>query len=318
MGDDVKLCLRCKGRPRKAHCNAKWCGLCAEALKRRPAHRLTPSQQAKVRRLAGTMGRDDVAKAVGASLSAVRRFCRDQGISLNFFRDYTAEERRAVCEFYAQHGKRATIERFPGVKIRSIVERYLKDYAPPRQRRWTDDELIEAARMAGIISPESQALYFRRPNTNAVSIRSLWMKRFRQGGGRINGLPVHIAKRVCPVRWNGARFTFPFEPLELPFWSRRRAAKGADWSRRLCLWVDIEKHMRSDIDADLKAAIQAMAKFQRWLFGTTEVRRAVAALIRHREKAWQATSSEATQSLRQRQTNTSPSTREASSKRLRA
>lgn len=291
--DAVNLCGRCKSRPRKKHFNSKWCGLCAQALKHRPAHRLTKSEQVIVRRLAGTMRRDEIAQKIGRSLAAIVRFCRDEGISLMYDRDYSEAERRMVCEYYLEHGKIETQKKFPHIKVRSIVDRYLKNYGGNRQIRWTDAQLLELARMGGIISPEAQAKYFNRPRAHAGSINSAWVKRMRITGGIVPGLKAH---RVYPlVRggkmvWNREKrqseIYIPFDPLELPFWRRSnpgRNAKREAAPRKIYLWVDIAAHVRRDLPSEIKGALRAMARFQRWLYGTRNVRHAIGALIRHRE-----------------------------------
>lgn len=285
------ICGRCNWRKKKPHHNARWCVPCAEKLKHRPVHRLTTRQQQMVRRLAGTMSRDDLAERIGVSLSSVRRFCRDEKISLNFVRDYTEKERREVSEFYARHGRAATQKRFPHVKVRSIVERYLSTYGNKRQIRWTGKEMIELARMGGIISAESQALYFNRPGAHAGSISSVWMKRFGLGGGVVPGLSLYRASQLVDgarktYAKNGVQIHMPFEPLVLPYWRKRevRNPKKEMPPRRIYLWVDIADNVRKDLPKEVRDAVMAMGKFQRWLYGTENVRHAIGQLIRHREK----------------------------------
>lgn len=56
---------------------------------------------------------------------------------------------------------------------------------------------------------------------------------------------------------------------ETDFWSRREVRKGKKIPdiRRIALWVDVEKHMKSDLPDHIQLAIRAMAKFQKWIHG---------------------------------------------------
>ncbi len=287
----MKVCGRCKLRPKRKHHNSKWCAICSQELRHRPAHNLSRTEQSEVRRLAGKMSRDDIAKEVGRSLSSIRRYCRQAGISLMFDRDYPEEVRREVCEYYSVYGKVKTRKRFPSVTVRSIVERYLKKYElNPRQIRWTKEQIVEAAKMAGIISHASQARYFNRPRAFEGSIRSLWVKKFGNSGGHVPGLKAQLAyqlveggRRIYRKDRTGSALFLPIKPLEVSFWMPRKGRRVRYLPRRIFLWVDIAENLRPDLHPEIKQIVRTMAKFQKWLHGTKNVRAAIKDLIKHRE-----------------------------------
>jgi hypothetical protein len=276
MDQMVELCPNCQIRRRKRHFNSKWCAPCAEEFKRRPRHTLTPEQIREVRKRLYRMPKAQICQEVGISWSALGRWARDEGVRVAYFNRHAAHPDlvKEVCEYYAEHGMPATEKKYPHLKIRSIVERYPH---VPRQIRWKPHELIELAKMGGIISPESQARYFKRPNANQGAIKSAWMKRFRQGGGQVNGLSYYV----------GRHFVDPSCPwIQTTFWSQRQLRKGKQthFARRIYLWVDVEKHLRKDAPDWLRDTTQALAKFQRWLFGTSEVHATVKRMIRERAR----------------------------------
>jgi hypothetical protein len=265
----MKNCISCNKELRNAHFNRKRCPPCAFELVKKPKHNLTPEQQLQVRRLAGTMKQDDIGKAIGASRTAVIRFASQEDISLDSF-SYPESIVKQVCKYYEKHGKAKTQEKFPKVKVRSIIDRH-KLYSP-RTIPWQDAEIIELARMAGVISLEGQAKYFNRPNANKGSIVSAWMKKFGMGGGSINGLPHYLARHVVDSRCPETETAFG-----------RQRKKSGEFGRRLYLWVDIEKHLKPDVDPWFRDAVKTMAEFQRWLHGVKDVRGKVKRIIEKRE-----------------------------------
>lgn len=245
-------CPRCKVRAKQKHHNSKWCLKCALDLRKRPVGKLTPAQERQVKRLAGTMPIKALAKRIQTSDSNLDRWAKQNGVNINSLR-YRAEVVQEVCEFYAKHGKVKTQKRFPKVKVRSIVERYLKGLGhEPRQVRWTAEQLREVAQMGGLVSLERQAAYFARPGAHKGAMRSVWSKKFGHGATNINGLSQHLARRVvtnaCPY-------------YITTFWDH------SNGPRRVALWVDVEKHINPTVPLHLVAAIKALAKFQRWLHG---------------------------------------------------
>lgn len=245
-------CPRCKKRPKQKHWNAKWCATCAAELRRRPAGKLTPAQERKVRRLARTMFIHELAAAVGTSKPNLARWAREHQVDLNALK-YPDELVKEVCEYYAKHGKHKAQQRYPHVRIRSVVERYAHK---PRQVRWTAPQLIRLAQMAGLVSYERQALHFGRPNAHAGSIKSAWMKIFKSAGGSVNGLS----------RWVAREYVTPACPFyETNYWVTERGATAQ--RRAIAFWVDVAAHLRPDVPDHLASAIRAMAEFQKWLHG---------------------------------------------------
>jgi transcriptional regulator with XRE-family HTH domain len=266
----MSLCPNCKLRPKQKHFNSKWCLPCSEELRTRPKGRLTPEQERVVRRLLHKMPREQIAEKAGVSVATLKRWARDNGnIRLAYYNRWAANPRlvNQVCQYYAKHGRRKTQERFPGITVRSIVERYRHD---PRRVRWTDEQLKELARMAGLVSMEAQAKYFNRPNANVGSIKSAWMKRFGHGSMNINGLSWWVAREF--VRASCPR-------VQTKFWDR------SDGKVRSCvLWVDMKRHLRKDAPEWLRDVAEAMSNFQRWLHGTDQVRARIKRMIHEREQ----------------------------------
>jgi hypothetical protein len=188
------LCPDCKVRLVQDHGNAKRCERCAEARRQQPHHAMTPQQVRHALALRGKMSRAAIAQRVGVSLPSIFRLGRELGISFALVRspDYARLIER-VNAYYVKHGRAATQKRFPDVRVRSIVERYPH---APRQVRWTGKQIVQAARMAGLVSMERQARIFNRPNAHAGAIQSLWMKRFRHGGANIHGVSKHAARAL--------------------------------------------------------------------------------------------------------------------------
>jgi len=270
------ICPICKKRKKQKHFNAKYCKPCAIERRKRPLGKLTKIQERKALSMAGKVYRDEIAKKIGTSKANFTRWIRQHPeINFNALR-YPENVVKEVCEYYAEHGKIKTQKKYPNVKVRSIVERYLKNlgYAP-RQTPWTDKQLMMLVKMAGIISMKKQAEYFNRPNAHKGSIQSAWMKKFGRGGSSVNGLSWYIARHYadycCPV-------------LQTRFWVQRKTRSKIQYesARMLVLWVDLAKHMSDDIPEHLKAGIRALAKFQKWAHGNN-VRKNIIKMIKEIE-----------------------------------
>lgn len=211
----------------------------------------------------------ELAEQIGCSRSNLIRWASANNISLNAF-SYKPEVVRRVCKYYELHGKTKTQEVFPDVSVRSIVEHNYGLFKP-RQIRWTDEQIIEAARMAGLISPTAQAKYFNRPGANAGAIKSLWMKRFKIGGGTVNGMVHDSARHLLTVR---ARYLRPV--------GESRDGRPVEF-RRLILWVDMEKFLKPNTPEFIVEAIQTLANFQRWLWKSENPKPRILAMIKERE-----------------------------------
>lgn len=233
---------------------------------------MTPEQKREAASLIGKMPREEIAKEIGASISDLKRAFR--GRRLAFHNKYIRNPAlvKQVCAFYEAHGRQATEKAFPGVKVRSIVERY--KYFGPRTVRWTDEQIIEASKMAGLISFKAQAQYFKRPNAFEGSIKSLWHKRFKFGMQTVHGMSHYIGRELvtkeCPY-------------VVSKFWGTKR--KGKHFGRKLFLWTDMEKHLKPEVPTFIKDAIVTLADFQRWLYQTKNPKRQIMHIIKSREVA---------------------------------
>lgn len=268
----MTTCPLCHKRPKKVHANAKWCGVCARKLVKKPRSNMTPAQVSRALRLRGKLKREEVARRVGVSAATIGRLGRELGLSFaSVAHTYRAAPGliEAVTAYYSKHGKVKTQKKFPNVKIRSIVERYPCE---PRQIRWTDDQIVDAARMAGLIPMARQAKIFNRPNARVGSIRSLWVKRMKMGGGSLHGLRPWQAQAIL-------RPGYPV--IRMGYWNRRcNTNPGPPKVRALALWCDIEPWILEGTPAFIREGIRAMAQFQRWLYRTQNPRRAILALLR--------------------------------------
>lgn len=266
MDDAVtRACLDC-GEPRQPHLNAKYCLGCRAERRRHPVHRLSAGQAQAVERLRGTMFRRQIAETVGVSRQNVNRYLRAAHLDSNA-RDYAPAVVAAVCAAYETLGRKRTQELFADIVVRSVVERY-KLYVP-RQIRWTEPQIIEAARMAGLVSANAQARYFGRPNAYSGSIKSLWNKGFRCAPGNINGLA------ACLV-W---RLTKPGVPAVLIGHS-----SAAGYFAKV-LWLDLAPNLRASVAPVIRKAILALARFQAWLHGTEDTM-AIRQMIHEREERY--------------------------------
>lgn len=259
----IKACLDCKADISKGHSSTQRCGTCVEELRTKPKGTMSKAQIAEATRLAGTVPRDEIARAIGVSLSNLKRSCT--GTSFNYFNRYVAnpEMVEQVCRYYEKHGKLKTQQKFPNISVRSIVERY--KIFKPRQSRWKDDELIELAKFSGLISFKNQAQFFNRPLANEGSIRAAWSKTLKARPGYMHGLPIYKANL----------FLVPGFPT-IQFQEQER---GGD--RTMVLFCDAIHYLRPDCPEFVKQAIQAMAEFQKKLFGNdprAEIENIIAAM----------------------------------------
>lgn len=264
-----RFCFDCKADISKRHFNSKRCKECARFRRKRPSGKLTRSQERMVRRFAGKMFYEKLAVKVGSSRSNLMRWARDNNVSLDAL-SYKPSVIQAVTAYYEKHGKVETQKAFPNVRVRSIVERY-KNFQP-RQMRWTDDQIIELARMAGLVSMKSQAKYFKRPNAFEGSIKSAWMKKFGILGSSINGMSNCMARQLvtneCPR-------------IKTFFWETRSKARG-QYNRKICLWTDMKNHLRPEVPNFIGEAIVSLANFQTWLHGNNPKNKCLA-LMQERE-----------------------------------
>lgn len=248
------ICLLCQTRPRhSAHPNTKYCEPCRQARLARPRSTLTPEQGAVVLRLAGQIPQRDLCQQLGITKVAITRYLRDQGVQAGHYNTYKSAVITAVCTAYATLGKVRTQALFPDVNVRSIVERH-RDQFLPRQIRWTEPQVLEAVRMAGLVSPQRQAQYFGRPNAYGGSIKRLWVQRFGCAPRDLNGLAAHTVWRL--VRPGCPALLVPYQQTNAP--------------RAMVLWLDLVHWLRPDVDPLVRQMVETMARWQAWLWGTDD------------------------------------------------
>lgn len=265
----ARLCQGCKEPLSKgSHFNRKRCEPCAEALRRKPSHSLSPRQVNLARTLRQVCSDLEICSILKCSRASLRRLARDEGFSLALPR-YDDALIRCVTRAYEQHGRSKTQKMFPGVRVRSIVERRPHK---PRQIRWKEREIVAAARMAGLLSFEQQAELFHRPRAKAGSIRSLWNKRFKTNLGQLHGCSRETAKYIA----------LP----ECPMVPRRAAIEGSkgplpvQW---IVLWCDLKDWMRPSLPPFISDAVTALAEFQCWLYQTQKPKSRILEILRHQE-----------------------------------
>lgn len=234
--------------------NNKYCPPCVFLRRKKnigmPQY-VTPEMLDQVINLAGTMLRKEVAKEIGISDSDLKRVANTLNISLKKIH-YKESDILEVRKYYLKHGRPATEEKFPNIKVRTIIERHgwIKGECP-RQKRWTDQEIVELAKFAGLISFKNQAEYFRRPRANEGAISSAWNKKFKTKPGYMHGLPLYKAKI--------------FLSPDAPTIRYQEQERGGD--RKMVLFCDAINYLRPDCPDFVRDAIKAMAEFQHKLFG---------------------------------------------------
>lgn len=231
---------------------------------------LTDEQATALRKLGTTVSLDESAHIIGCSKSAVSRFRRKCGIAKPITR-LSRTQREQLVEVYYTQGPQAAQERWPTVCVGSVARRHGKGRSC--HHIWTQDQLIEAAKMAGLVSMEQQAIWFRRTKQlKASSITNFWAKKFGYQGGAVHGLCRHQAQVIagprCPM-WPAAAWT----PTGSVYASSSRPRR---W---IALWVDLKEHIKPDAPPFVRDAICAMAEFQTWLFSGKSVKDAVTQLL---------------------------------------
>lgn len=268
----TKKCLGCGKALKNVHPNRKRCKLCAKRLGRRPAGTMTEAQKRIAASLAGKIPRKEIAARLGVSVVNLKRSMR--GTSFMSFNKWKQNPDlvKKVINYYFKHGKHATEKKFPDVNVKVIVDRpeYYGIKRVYRQIQWTEKQIIEAVKMAGLIPFDDQAKYFNRPRAHIGSIRSLWMKRFRLGGGNLNGMCHWKAKNFVSIK---ARY---IKPIGLT-----REGEKVEF-RRLILWVDMENVLKPDAPQFVREAVKAMADFQRWIWKSDNPKPLIMKMIKER------------------------------------
>lgn len=256
MADALALCLECHTAPRRNdHGNTKYCEPCRQALLRAPPSRITAAQGALIAALRGTLTRWQIAERVGISHARVNRYLAEQHLTSNA-RDYPPEVVEAVSATYGGLGKRQTQALFPDVVVRSIVERrqHHRVVYQPRQVRWTGEQIVEAIRMAGLVSHHTQVRYFGRPNAFDDSIKKLWERVIGVAPRDVHGFGLHQVWRLARPGTPAVLVTQATQP----------------GPRAVILWLDLAQHLRLTVAPEVRQMVEALARFQAWLFGSTD------------------------------------------------
>jgi AraC-like DNA-binding protein len=237
---------------------------------------MTPDQISQAAKLIGKMSREDIAAEVGTSVVSLKRAFRGRRLAFYNYCTINPAWVRSVNKYYEKHTQEETAKYF-GIRrkqVDHIVHRY-KKYRKPKQLRWTPQEIAEAAKMAGLVSENGQAKFFRRPGAHSGSIKSLWMKNFGMGQGSINGMTHWCAKEIVGEK---ARYLKPL--------GQTRKGKPTEF-RRVILWVDMEKCLKPQTPKFIREAIEQMAKFQRWLWKSENPKPLILKMMRERDAVQQ-------------------------------
>jgi hypothetical protein len=248
-------CGQCGCLYKVSHFNSKYCQTCRQ-LRRKKNLGLPAFADEKtienVLSLVGTKLAREVASDLGMSVASLKRITKTLGVSAKKI-TVTESQITEVRAYYLKHGRPATEQRFPNIKVRTIIERYgwVKGECP-RQRRWKDSELIELAKFAGLVSYENQANFFNRPRAHAGSIKSAWTKKFKTHPGFMHGIPLHKAKIFLDPG-------FPTIQVQ-----NSMIDVGG---KKMVLFCDAVEYIAKDCPVFVRDAIKAMAEFQEKLFG---------------------------------------------------
>jgi DNA-binding CsgD family transcriptional regulator len=256
------LCKLCSSPVRNNHFNTKYCSKCSLIRRKQPSGNLTQEQTELLYKFKGELSRKEIAKKIGCSIPNLQRYCRDRKISLatrHGSRKYLVNPslRESVISYYEEHGLDATQKKFPEVRVRCIIENYTH---APRCAKWKDEQIVEVVKMAGLLSKNAQAKFFKRPRANAGSIYSVWTKRIDGDPRYIHGLPFCIAKKIVIDRTKFIKVRY----------------------KKLFLWVDLVGNLTNEVPDYFKKAIKTMAIFQKWLFNSSNPRADILSLIKKR------------------------------------
>ena len=231
--------------------------------------KLTNEQKRIIKKNLGKVYRKDLAKMARISVSTLQRYCYFENLSTKKT-IYSPQLINQVVRYYEKHGKVPTQEKFPNVRLRSIIERHPHKF---RQEKWKDDEIKEVTKMSHLVPMRLQAKYLNRPNANGGSIRSVWQKTIGANGAYVNGLPLWLAKplitKSCPV------YYLKFICYDI------KTNRHDEICKPLVLWIDIKRHLRATVPDHIKDAISAMVKFQKWIHGRN-VRLSIKKIIEER------------------------------------
>ena len=195
------------------------------------------------------MKRIELSEQIGSSRATVNRFMRDNGLKTGQHTQYPKDVVKKICEFHEQHGVKKTQEKFPDVKVRSIVERYQTN---AYLASYDFKQIHLFLKYSEMLSDEQlyQLLGRSVSNRKIVCKATERMIGFGKNPSRVylNGLPYRFVKN--------------FTKDSIPYF---KFSHGH--CRKLCLWYDIKKHLSKNVSLEIKEIVNIMSKFQLWLHG---------------------------------------------------
>jgi phosphopantetheine adenylyltransferase/DNA-directed RNA polymerase subunit RPC12/RpoP len=261
----MKFCIDCNKKLYKTHNNRKRCKNCSQLVIKKPKHNLKDWQIEMLKPLIGHYKINEIAEILSCSRSSLTRYARDNNFNYKIYK-YSNELRTQVINYYIKNGKNKTVKKFPNVVVDTILEHDPKIKGlRPRQKLWTEKQIIQLAKMAGLVSMEMQAKFFNRPRAFKGSIKSAWSKKFKLGAKHINGLFKNKADYItenCPCIETSHYF-----------------------NGKLCLWVDIQKHLKKGLSKDIHLLIQTGVDFQKWLWGGGNIKNKIIKFMTEVENA---------------------------------
>lgn len=273
-----RSCARCGNDISGQHFNRKRCEPCVEFIRHQPLGTMTRSQIKQATKMAGKVPRKEIAQRLGVSLANLKRSCPGVKFATTWIHKTNPERTKEVIFYYFKHGKVATEKKFPDLNVKAIVDRpeYYGVQREYRQLRWTESELLESVKMAGLVSMAAQAKYFNRPRANAGSIKSLWVKRHKSSYSQINGMVRNKARRLISFNKKGRKNYIKLS-------GTTRTGDRSSAGRKIMLWVDLESSLRPELPDFIKQGVKAMADFQRWIWKSENPGPLIRKMIKERE-----------------------------------
>lgn len=217
----------------------------------RAVEKINNDQKLKIISMLKTHKRSDIAKEIGISESTLKRIAVHYGFKFSFakarpYAKYSKELVGEVIKFFEENGISKTKEKYPEVKVRSIIERYPRYKA--RQKNWTDEEIIQAIKFGPFVSLEDQFRHFNRPLAYEGSVKSLWSKRIKASRSRLHGLPYYLIDGFVTKK-------AVLHPTKMSL------MKG------ICTWQTLKETLRKDAPEFIKETVEIGYKFHLWIYG---------------------------------------------------
>lgn len=222
---------------------------------------MTDEQIEKAKRLAGKISREEIAERLGVSVPTLKRKCKGVSFTQKKLFPFKTDKklREKIIADYLRLGRKETQKKYPEVKVRSCIEKYLLGQKP-KQTPWSHRERLQLLQLAGLLSAEKQAKLISRKGLTSSSIKSAFIKQFGIPQQSINGMKKHTVKQ--------------FLKNSCPYTLTQRLYTSKDSTRKtqpgLYLYIDMEEHLKEEAPEFFKESIYALAKFQRWVFAAKD------------------------------------------------